>query len=861
MAACELSDADLPSWFHGRLGRDEAESILASNGGKDGLFLVRESPSTGGYVLSLCSSAEPGGRIHYQIRAVDTPAGRRLVLDTETEGASPMFVSLSGVMQYLLRSPQALSCPLRSWCARILEPPAPTPEAPPTRPSIASSLLGAVQDALSSNGLSSESPRESWYENPSALNDAPQLLVRTGSDRNPGVDIVTGEIVPTLKGDILTPMSMEVDDSGEESVICRNQHGRLLRFPAGCDMAVLPMGLETIGPPPVPSRTQRPPLRSRQSLSDVITEAGGLSLTSRREDPDCFFRDIIMEGYLYKLPPAGNRVQIWRKRYFKVAINIHRVISVGPVMLEYYSRPKDRQAKGIIDLDPVVRISRPNFADELVAKRFKGIDKTLCFEIELPLRTYCIHTDKSADVDRWIMTLKDIMGMTPEPSRPPSPMNLGDRREFKGTILNREIKNHDGILVCEPMQLILKCPQTSATLKAWSYLDLHLFGFVRQVFWFELEEGSGTGIFCFSTPDASSIYRAVDYFLGKSGRTSRKRDSRRHNMSWSSVQTDSVRTRTPSVAAEKGPITLFGKVLSPEDLQPVAIAVALRSYTARSPREFDMHEGQAFDVSATREFVDEGFWLACEPGSRERKLLPVALVQLQDHEFGNLRDMDDALRGSADSLLEGVDTQMFDFGFPDAGAQPDVVVGSIENHYMEPNSRPVGAAAAAGPAASASNSQPLYMAAVPDPPYDSTTNPVQYYDSTAEVPKPLPSIVDDVYEVPVNEATKRKLVIPPSVRGKITPGYINSVISGVHGDIPPVLHISGFDGLQLTYQPQPEDTVSDAKEAIAACMQLAPDELELVCEDTSVDLSDDALPLRHYALKTKLVVSVLSGHV
>jgi len=63
--------------------------------------------------------------------------------------------------------------------------------------------------------------------------------------------------------------------------------------------------------------------------------------TNRRE----FFRDVIREGYLSKLPPARNRLQAWKKRYFKLVIALSRSLAGGPVFLEYYTDHNKKHAK------------------------------------------------------------------------------------------------------------------------------------------------------------------------------------------------------------------------------------------------------------------------------------------------------------------------------------------------------------------------------------------------------------------------------------------------------------------------------------------------------------------------------------
>lgn len=61
-----MADPLFQHWFHGRITRIEAEEILARNGKKDGLYLLRESTaSAGSYALSMCHNNKI---IHYHIQ-------------------------------------------------------------------------------------------------------------------------------------------------------------------------------------------------------------------------------------------------------------------------------------------------------------------------------------------------------------------------------------------------------------------------------------------------------------------------------------------------------------------------------------------------------------------------------------------------------------------------------------------------------------------------------------------------------------------------------------------------------------------------------------------------------------------------
>jgi hypothetical protein len=93
----------------------------------------------------------------------------------------------------------------------------------------------------------------------------------------------------------------------------------------------------------------------------LVKSAGGkIALTpATTNHPNVFYRDVLREGFVSKLPPANNRVQAWKRRWFKLVVSLNRSLAGGPVFLEYYSSHKATTPKGIIDLDSVVRVGRP----------------------------------------------------------------------------------------------------------------------------------------------------------------------------------------------------------------------------------------------------------------------------------------------------------------------------------------------------------------------------------------------------------------------------------------------------------------------------------------------------------------------
>jgi hypothetical protein len=198
------------------------------------------------------------------------------------------------------------------------------------------------------------------------------------------------------------------------------------------------------------------------SLASLIESSGGkLALT----EPDAaslqtFYRDTIKEDVLAKLPPPNNHFQAWRQRWFKLVISLQRTLSGGPVSLEYYEKRKSRRPKGVIDLDRVVRISRPDISkiNPSSDKRFRGIQLENIFEIEMPNRVYPVQADSSAAVDNWVRTLRDVLGMD-EPPRLPSSLQGTGQRQFSGVILNREVHNSDGLVILSDSKLVLRCPQ------------------------------------------------------------------------------------------------------------------------------------------------------------------------------------------------------------------------------------------------------------------------------------------------------------------------------------------------------------------------------------------------------------------
>lgn len=88
-------------------------------------------------------------------------------------------------------------------------------------------------------------------------------------------------------------------------------------------------------------------MQHRKSLSQVIQSKGGTLQPRQAADMDLvvFYRDVIREGELMKLPPVNNKIQAWRRRWFRLVVSLDRALSGGPVILEYYSNHKKKTPK------------------------------------------------------------------------------------------------------------------------------------------------------------------------------------------------------------------------------------------------------------------------------------------------------------------------------------------------------------------------------------------------------------------------------------------------------------------------------------------------------------------------------------
>lgn len=575
---------------------------------------------------------------------------------------------------------------------------------------VTSDLATFVRDTMvAANAPDSSLTREHLYatvqENVAELKKAPTVNVLSAPEGGINVrDARTGQELQLYANATLSLVSMTRDATDTEVVVCRDNEGRLLHIPMDSDIEVVPSDIA--GPSRTPSirieedhfrgmvdsmreedfgfksTNTRPANKkhnaarraSRQaSLAEMVRDSGGLLPLSSGSDSDEheFFRDVIRQGYLSKLPPARNRIQAWRRRYFRLAIALNRSMAGGPVFLEYYGDHNKKRPKGVIDLDHVVRIGRPSKAtlERGSVKAYRNVPHENIFEIEMPKRSYRVMAGSEVERDDWIATLREIMGMTstlPEPEE----LKPGETipRKFHGNVLSRTVNNADGTVLLNDDSLTLSCPQTDEEVTTWYFKHLRGFGYIRNVCWVEAGRAcpTGAGIFCFSTKKAELMFDSLNRLMASTSASGlgRRRLSRRHNLSWTSLG-ESMHTEVlddePHRVIE-GPKTVFGIVIPPEDLEPVAVAVPRSAYSSAKPNEFSFDESETMRILASRAFFDQGYWLAQKARQEDFGLVPRDKVEVHEHEFGNLRDMDD-FGGSQDSLMADLDVATF--AYPD----------------------------------------------------------------------------------------------------------------------------------------------------------------------------------------------------
>ncbi|EGD72547.1 hypothetical protein PTSG_00571 [Salpingoeca rosetta] len=712
-----LSPEHLPAWYHGVLSRTDAAKLLLENGGEAGLFLVRAASSGNGFVLSMCHA--PQAVSHYQIRSQRLQGVDYLTFDTDT-GVAPQFRSLSSVIQHLYSNPAHLPVELSGWVAREEAPPPPIPPSHATAATstattaaitttssgpastatffsnstdtvrgdgsgdgdtknteeikksvreietpdgfdmysstdassrtgtlskieqehamqVGGSLLSMVKDTITSSAqvkeedLNNEKLYETAQRFSSHFESAPDLKVYSVPGADAGVQALdaTSNKATNLKvGDQLRLIGVEEEGDGVV-IMCQDASGRKIKFPSTSQIRVLPSAFASA--------------KNSPSSSGMNSLAG------------------------------------LQRRYFRLVLSLNRSLNGGPIFLEYYNRHTSKKPKGVIDLDPIVSVHAPTEADLRVVKGYRSVLQAGLFELDMPRRTYRILGSSASEAQDWMDIIRDVTGLT-EGESDASPSKFNDRerrREFDCVLLSKTLRNPDALIRFQDNCLQLVCPQTKIALHEWRYTHLKSFGYLRNVAWFEAGPAcpTGSGMLCVSTPDAHMLFETFNYLAPRSvGGNVKRRSSRRHDMSWASMRTErsedayevipeDVISEEPATAQQRQnpkPQTVFGKTLPAEDLEPVAVAVPLREHLAEDPKELSFLPGETMRVLASKAFVDEGYLLGQKARQTQLGLIPIACVEVHEHEFGYMRDADDDDK-SVDSLLDEANVDDFEY--------------------------------------------------------------------------------------------------------------------------------------------------------------------------------------------------------
>ncbi|EDQ89512.1 uncharacterized protein MONBRDRAFT_25221 [Monosiga brevicollis MX1] len=570
---------------------------------------------------------------------------------------------------------------------------------------------GLVRDSLASvagigdRDLLDEHLYETVQRHPSGLDHAPEVLIHCDYEVF-ATDANTGEQVPLSQSAVLKLITLEKDEDDKVVVVCRDNAGRKLKFNRDSNVEVIPAvfarlsshrsGQNTLQSE-APSVPERPSLLSPEeeaeklgpvgspaapgrrrrnvSLSDIVKASGKQVVgTLLNRDDHVFYRDVLREGYLSKLPPRNNRVQGWKRRWFKLVVSLDRSLSGGPVYLEYYTSHLRSKPKGVIDLDKIRSVGPPS-ADILATDRqYRNVPKLTMnfarqdslFEVHLPRRTYRLMASSRAEARDWMSMLEEVIGLEVEDDAAAAAARDADlETSFFGHILNEELSHHEAQIKLNKDGAQLIDPTNSEVLIEWKYSVLRSYGYIGHVCWFEAgrRAPTGPGIMCFSVSQSKQMFDILHALVTPLVRgRSRHRRSQAMNMSWASLEPEQGQQDAPppkplaSTRAHKTR-TVFGQELQSIDLEPVALAVPTQSYDAVDDREYSFAVGDVIRVLGTRAFTEEGYWLCQKENDQEFGLVKMLLVQVHEHEFGNFRDMDD-ITGSMDSLAD-LDENMF----------------------------------------------------------------------------------------------------------------------------------------------------------------------------------------------------------
>eukprot|EP00040_Diaphanoeca_grandis_P026278 m.147034 g.147034 ORF g.147034 m.147034 type:complete len:786 (-) comp30513_c0_seq1:96-2453(-) len=654
-----MSNLDLPSWYHGSLSRVQAEKVLeAQTPYVEGMFLIRKS-SQGGYVLS---SNQPGGVCHFQIKSVRVENRECLTFDTETQ-QGPLFRTLAGVVHYLLNTKDLLPAALTQWVSTD----------GPKRMSVSKSpsnqdsgFSQSIDDALYEFRIDDE---RNDYATPDGVEVAPftymmnhQSSVRS---KQPKYIVKSSSMRGVAKEEVLRLIDGEVSEGGQKLVIFENQNKQQIKIPID-STAVKVVPFSVGAPPPLPRRADMgkdtPSAVSRGyeqflPLGLIPQEEHETRETaSSAESP--YYREVIMEGALQKLPPLGNTMQAWKKRWFQLVVVISGATGDGPCVLEYYDKKPDPlssyRRKGMINLTQcgLVKICRvDDDACELQSsKMVKKVKTNLLLQIVCSDRTYPLLADSAEVASEWITVLNATLGLKENGDRVQvdAPVASTDGPllySFKGSVLKgvNFATTYSCTLNLQERKMEVINDDNPEDIKSWFYSDMNQYGYVNRIFWVDAGlDSQFAGMSCFSTPDAEGIWTFIRDRLKASldGPKDVHRNHTKSNLTWSSK--DNATT-----------IEVFGKTVKKSEMHTVGIGVTTKTYVSQGTGQADMKKGDIFPLFATQAFLDDGFYLSDGQNKYECEfeLIKADCVDYQEHSSGSF-DVDD--------LLEGVDTAMME---------------------------------------------------------------------------------------------------------------------------------------------------------------------------------------------------------
>lgn len=388
----------------------------------------------------------------------------------------PEFASLSGVVNYLLKTPSVLPTKLVQWV-----PAQNVSFSDADFLGITPSFSDAVRDAFAEKGIY-EDPTDVLERDPVMVEHLPKLRVNRA-----------GKNSSLRKNDVIQPLSKTTCANGDAAMICIDSNGNKITVPMCSDMRVSPVAPRSIArkpsltPPSLPMRpvfmqTDRsveghdkqakkgyerffPTLLEQKPTVSAAGKDGKAKPGVRQKDPKQrprtgtsvtkgeqapIYREVLKEGWLEKLPPRGNAIQGWKARWFKLVISISDISTeVGPVILEYYEKESSSKAKGVIYLAEADRICGVEHDDKSKTPLKKVSDDVL-LKIVTPDRTYPLKAKSSFEREAWLKTLNDTLGLnvTGSPRRRQKPSLSSDSKEgeFEVKCLGENLSLQSGIL-------------------------------------------------------------------------------------------------------------------------------------------------------------------------------------------------------------------------------------------------------------------------------------------------------------------------------------------------------------------------------------------------------------------------------